>query len=54
MRTRTSTDGGHETALENRVPAVMLYPGLAVTLTVLGGSLVADGPRDLLDPRLTR
>jgi peptide/nickel transport system permease protein len=31
---------------------VMLFPGLAIMLTVLGFNLVGDGLRDALDPRL--
>lgn len=33
-------------------PWVVLFPGLAITLTVLGFSLVGDGVRDALDTRL--
>ena len=33
-------------------PWVTLFPGLAITLTVLGFSLVGDGIRDALDTRL--
>lgn len=33
-------------------PHVTLYPGLAITLTVLAFSLLGDGLRDLLDSRL--
>lgn len=33
-------------------PWVSLFPGLAITLTVLGFSLVGDGVRDALDARL--
>jgi peptide/nickel transport system permease protein len=33
-------------------PWVALFPGLAITLTVLGFSLVGDGIRDALDTRL--
>jgi peptide/nickel transport system permease protein len=33
-------------------PWVTLFPGLAITLTVLGFSLVGDGVRDALDTRL--
>jgi len=32
-------------------PQLMLYPGLAVFLTVLAFNLVGDGLRDALDPR---
>jgi peptide/nickel transport system permease protein len=31
-------------------PALMLYPGLAIALTVLGFNLLGDGLRDALDP----
>jgi glutathione transport system permease protein len=30
---------------------VSLFPGLAVTITVLGFNILGDGLRDLLDPR---
>lgn len=33
-------------------PHVTLYPGLAITLTVLGFSLLGDGLRDVFDTRL--
>lgn len=33
-------------------PWVSVFPGLAITLTVLGLNLFGDGLRDLLDPRL--
>jgi peptide/nickel transport system permease protein len=33
-------------------PWVVLFPGLAITLAVLGFSLVGDGLRDALDIRL--
>jgi ABC-type dipeptide/oligopeptide/nickel transport system permease subunit len=35
-------------------PHVVLIPGLAITLTVLGFNLLGDGLRDALDPRLNR
>lgn len=35
-------------------PHVILAPGLAITLTVLGFNLTGDGLRDALDPRLNR
>lgn len=35
-------------------PELMIYPGLAITLTVLGFNLVGDGVRDSIDPRLQR
>ncbi|MEA2220242.1 MAG: peptide/nickel transport system permease protein [Solirubrobacteraceae bacterium] len=33
-------------------PALMLWPGLAITITALGLNLLGDGLRDLLDPSL--
>jgi peptide/nickel transport system permease protein len=33
-------------------PALMLWPGLAITITALGLNLLGDGLRDLLDPNL--
>ena len=37
-----------------RAPQLMLYPGLAITLVVVGCNLLGDGLRDVLDPRLKR
>ncbi len=37
-----------------RSPQLMLYPGLAITLVVIGFNLVEDGLRDVLDPRMKR
>lgn len=34
-------------------PLVAIFPGLAISLTVLGFNLLGDGLRDILDPRLT-
>ena len=34
------------------MPHVVLYPGIAISLTVLGFNLLGDGLRDVLDPRL--
>jgi len=31
---------------------LVLFPGLAITLTVLAFNLLGDGIRDMLDPRL--
>ena len=31
---------------------IMAFPGLAITITVLGANLVGDGLRDVLDPRM--
>jgi peptide/nickel transport system permease protein len=33
---------------------VILVPGFAIILTVLGFNLLGDGLRDALDPRLNR
>jgi peptide/nickel transport system permease protein len=41
-------------AFFQRAPQLMLYPGLAITLTVVACNLVGDGLRDVLDPRLRR
>lgn len=35
-------------------PAMMIYPGIAISLTVLGFNLLGDGLRDVLDPRIRR
>lgn len=35
-------------------PSLMLWPGLAISLTVIGLNLLGDGLRDVLDPRLGR
>jgi ABC-type dipeptide/oligopeptide/nickel transport system permease subunit len=32
-------------------PHIVLFPGLAIMLTVLGFNLLGDGLRDVLDPR---
>ena len=37
-----------------RAPELMLYPGLAITITVVACNLVGDGLRDVLDPRMKR
>ena len=37
-----------------RAPRLMLYPGLAITLVVIGFNLLGDGLRDVLDPHLRR
>jgi peptide/nickel transport system permease protein len=34
-----------------RAPQVMIYPGLMISITVLGFNLLGDGLRDVLDPR---
>ena len=35
-------------------PHLIFFPGLALTLTVLGFNLFGDGLRDAFDPRLAR
>jgi peptide/nickel transport system permease protein len=40
------------TSVLQNAPWVVLFPGLAITLTVLGFSLLGDGLRDALDVRL--
>jgi peptide/nickel transport system permease protein len=35
-----------------QAPWLVLYPGVAIMLTILGLNLLGDGVRDLLDPRL--
>lgn len=32
-------------------PQLMMYPGIAITIVVLGCNLLGDGLRDALDPR---
>jgi peptide/nickel transport system permease protein len=33
---------------------MMIFPGIAIFITVLGFNLVGDGLRDILDPHLRR
>ena len=35
-------------------PWILFFPGLFLSLTVLGANLLGDGLRDTLDPRLRR
>jgi peptide/nickel transport system permease protein len=35
-------------------PLLMLVPGVAISLAVLGFNLLGDGLRDVLDPRVGR
>ena len=37
-----------------RAPRLMLFPGLAITLVVIGFNLLGDGLRDVLDPHMKR
>jgi ABC-type dipeptide/oligopeptide/nickel transport system permease subunit len=34
-------------------PQLMIYPGIMISLTVLGFNLLGDGLRDMLDPKYT-
>jgi ABC-type dipeptide/oligopeptide/nickel transport system permease subunit len=34
------------------VPHVVIFPGIAISLTVLGFNMLGDGLRDILDPQL--
>ena len=34
-------------------PWLMFFPGLAISLAVMGLNFIGDGVRDLMDPRLT-
>lgn len=38
----------------NNAPWLMLFPGLAIILSVLSLQLVGDGLRDMVDPRLAK
>jgi peptide/nickel transport system permease protein len=40
--------------ISETAPWLMIYPGLAIMLGVLGFNLLGDGLRDVLDPRLKR
>lgn len=46
----TMLSNGREFLLD--APHIVLFPGLAIVLTVLGFNLVGDWLRDILDPRL--
>jgi peptide/nickel transport system permease protein len=54
----TSPEWGSMIAVERNnlfsAPHVVLIPGIAITLAVLGFNLLGDGLRDALDPRLNR
>ena len=41
-------------AYMDRAPWLMVFPGLAIAVTVLGFNLFGDALRDALDPRRTR
>lgn len=54
----TNPEWGSMIAIERNqlflAPHIILAPGIAITLTVLGFNLLGDGLRDALDPRLNR
>jgi peptide/nickel transport system permease protein len=45
---------GFDRGLFFSAPHLVFFPGVAITLTVLGFNLLGDGLRDALDPRLNR
>ncbi len=40
--------------LISRAPWMMIFPGMAIAITVLGFNLLGDGIREVLDPRVIR
>ena len=47
-----ATGNGSGRSFFQRAPQLMVYPGLVITLAVIGSNLIGDGLRDVLDPRL--
>ena len=45
---------GSERSSVFNAPHLLVFPGLAIVLTVLAFNLLGDGLRDALDPRLNR
>ncbi|MCC7428109.1 MAG: ABC transporter permease [Alphaproteobacteria bacterium] len=45
---------GAATALALTAPWIVIFPGIAICLTVLASNLLGDAIRDLLDPKLRR
>ncbi len=45
---------GFDRSLFFSAPHLIFFPGIAITVTVLGFNLLGDGLRDALDPRLNR
>ena len=43
---------GDANLLKQLAPWMIFFPGLFLSLTVLGANLLGDGLRDTLDPRL--
>ena len=46
--------GGDNRIVFELAPWLVIFPGLAITLTVLAFNLAGDGLRDMLDPRMKR
>jgi peptide/nickel transport system permease protein len=46
--------GGDNRVVFEIAPWLVIFPGLAITLTVLAFNLAGDGLRDVLDPRMKR
>lgn len=42
----------HSAGYLQHMPELVIYPGLAISLAVLGFNLLGDGLRDALDPYL--
>jgi len=54
---RTPSWGGMMALAQNylsRAPWAIIFPGIFLSLTVLGISIAGDGLRDTLDPKLRR
>jgi ABC-type dipeptide/oligopeptide/nickel transport system permease subunit len=45
---------GEERSSVFNAPHLLIFPGLAIVITVLAFNLLGDGLRDALDPRLNR
>jgi ABC-type dipeptide/oligopeptide/nickel transport system permease subunit len=45
---------GNERSSVLNAPHLLIFPGLAIMITVLAFNLLGDGLRDALDPRLHR
>jgi peptide/nickel transport system permease protein len=43
---------GSATALALTAPWIVIFPGIAICLTVMAANLLGDAIRDLLDPKL--
>ncbi len=45
---------GSATSLALVAPWIVIFPGLAICITVMAANLLGDALRDLLDPKLRR